>query len=81
MVTMELIESIRALVGAGGVQTGEDVQARPNASWGRGSCPAQAIVRPASTQEVSGVMRLCHEYGQSVVPWGGLTSLVNGITC
>lgn len=37
---------------------------------------AKALVRPANTEEVAAVMRLCHENHQSVVPYGGVTNLV-----
>ncbi|TDG12828.1 FAD-binding oxidoreductase [Seongchinamella unica] len=76
-----LIEQLRNIVGDKGLLTGDDVSSRPNESWGRGSCPARAIVRPASTEELSAVMKLCHAQGQTVVPWGGLTGLVDAITC
>lgn len=78
---MDIIESIAQIVGTAGLLQGEDVSARPNLSWGQGSCPARAIVRPASTEELSQVMRLCHDHDQTVVAHGGLTGLVNGITC
>jgi FAD/FMN-containing dehydrogenase len=78
---MDIVQSIVDIVGPKGVLTGDDVTSRPNFSWGAGSCPAQAIVRPASTEELSRIMALCHEHGQTVIPWGGLTGLVNGITC
>lgn len=78
---MTIIQSIADIVGPKGVLTGDDVTARPNYSWGAGNCPAKAIVRPASTDELSRVMALCHEHEQTVIPWGGLTGLVNGITC
>jgi len=78
---MSIMQSIADIVGPKGVFTGDDVTARPNFSWGLGNCPARAIVRPASTEELSGVMALCHEHEQTVIPWGGLTGLVNGITC
>ena len=76
-----LLQRIESIVGARGLITGEDVSSRPNHSWGQGNCPARAIVRPASADELSQVMRLCRQAGQSVVPWGGLTGLVDGITC
>ena len=77
----DIIRSISEIVGPKGLLRGDDVSARPNYSWGAGSCPARAIVRPASTEELSRVMALCHAHDQSVVPWGGLTGLVDGITC
>ncbi|MDP1626835.1 FAD-binding oxidoreductase [Parvibaculum sp.] len=39
---------------------------------------AAAVVRPASTAEVSAVMRIAHETGVHVVPQGGNTGLVGG---
>ena len=78
---MSIMQSIADIVGPKGVFTGDDVTAQPNFSWGLGNCPARAIVRPASTEELSRIMALCHEHEQTVIPWGGLTGLVNGITC
>ena len=41
--------------------------------------PAPAVVAyPVSTEEVSAVLRACHEMGQAVVPQGGLTGLAGG---
>jgi FAD/FMN-containing dehydrogenase len=76
-----IVESIGEIVGQKGLLLGDDVHSRPNYSWGMGNCPAKAIVRPASTEELSQVMALCHQHSQTVVPWGGLSGLVNGITC
>jgi FAD/FMN-containing dehydrogenase len=78
---MDIINDLIDIVGPRGILTGEDVSAKPNHSWGAGQCPAAAILRPASTDELAAVMRLCHERGQPVVPWGGLTGLVDGFTC
>ncbi|MBB4633349.1 FAD-binding oxidoreductase [Sphingosinicella soli] len=75
---MDFLEQIRAVVGDGGLITGEDVAARP-ADWlGRSCVEAKAIVRPRSTQEVSEVMKLCYAAKQTIVPAGGLTGLVHG---
>ncbi|MBV9221638.1 MAG: FAD-binding oxidoreductase, partial [Methylobacteriaceae bacterium] len=41
---------------------------------------ARAMVRPATTAEVSRVMALCNEIGLPVVPQGGNTGLVGGQT-
>jgi len=41
---------------------------------------ALCVVRPASTQEVSRVLTLCHEAGVAVVPQGGNTGLCGGAT-
>ena len=39
---------------------------------------ALAVVRPASTQEVAEILRLCNETGTALVPQGGNTGLVGG---
>jgi FAD/FMN-containing dehydrogenase len=78
---MDIIESIAEIVGPRGLLLGDDVRSLPNYSWGAGNCEAKAIVRPASTAELSRVMQLCHKADQTVVPRGGLTGLVDGITC
>ncbi|MEQ9239979.1 FAD-linked oxidase C-terminal domain-containing protein [Roseovarius indicus] len=41
-------------------------------------CPPLAAVLPSSTQEVSDVLRICHEMGVPVVPRGSGTSLAGG---
>ncbi len=74
----ELLEQIEEIVGSTGVLTGDDVSSR-SASWmNPAPCEAGAIVRPHTTEEVAGVLRLCHEAGQTVVPSGGNTGLVYG---
>ncbi|MCV3274238.1 FAD-linked oxidase C-terminal domain-containing protein [Roseobacter sinensis] len=41
-------------------------------------CPPMVAVLPASTQEVSDVLRICHDEGVPVVPRGSGTSLAGG---
>lgn len=41
-------------------------------------CPPLAAVLPSSTQEVSAVLKICHEEGVPVVPRGSGTSLAGG---
>ncbi len=41
-------------------------------------CPPLAVVLPASTEEVSAVLRICHGEGVPVVPRGSGTSLAGG---
>jgi glycolate oxidase len=41
-------------------------------------CPPLAAVLPASTQEVSDVLKVCHDMGVPVVPRGSGTSLAGG---
>lgn len=73
-----LVEEIQEIVGSKGLLLGVDVSARP-VSWPPAEgCQAKAIVRPANTEELAAVMRLCHQTGQTVVTHGGLTGLVGG---
>ncbi len=73
---MDLFDEILAVVGEGGLVTGDDVAKR--ADWRGVACEARAVVRPRTTAELSEVMRLCHAARQPVVPVGGLTGLVKG---
>jgi FAD/FMN-containing dehydrogenase len=65
-----LVDRLKTLLGD--VITGDE--AAEMARFGR----PLAIVRPRSTEEVSGVLRLCHEAATPVVAWGGRTGLVRG---
>ncbi|HEY4342544.1 MAG TPA: FAD-binding protein, partial [Steroidobacteraceae bacterium] len=71
-----LLADLRAVVGESGVLTGAAVHERADVN---GHMPrASALVRPASTEQVSAVMRLCHGRRQSVVTHGGRSGLVEG---
>ena len=74
----ELLERIEDVVGAAGILTGDAVSGRSAGIWSVAPLEALALVRPANTDEVSRVMRLCHEAGQAVVPAGGMTGLAGG---
>jgi FAD/FMN-containing dehydrogenase len=73
-----LLEQIQAVVGGNGILLGSDVKNRSDSWPPAGGCKAMAIVRPASTREVSDVMKICHAANQPVVTHGGLTGLVGG---
>lgn len=73
-----LIESLTEIVGPSGVLTGDDVALRSDTWPPSGGLQARAVVRPASTGEVSDVLKLCHAAGQPVVTHGGVTGLVGG---
>ncbi len=73
-----IVEKITKIVGSENVLLGEDVTSRSDFWPPMGGCQAAAIVRPANTNEVSAVLKLCHAAGQAVVTHGGLTGLVGG---
>jgi len=73
-----LIKRIQEIVGPSGILVGEEVTSRSDSWPPTGGCQAKALVRPASTEQVSSVLKLCHAEGQPVVTHGGLTGLVGG---
>ena len=73
-----LINKIEIIVSPAGILQGEDVSSRSDGWPQTGGCRAKAIIRPASTAEVSAVVKLCHAAGQTIVTHGGVTGLVGG---
>lgn len=74
----ELLAQLRKVVGHRNVLTGKDFVDRSEV-WGTNQpCQAAAVVCPADTNEVSAVLEACHAAGQAIVPFGGLTNLVQG---
>lgn len=77
--TSEILQRLKDVVGPKGFIDAESDMApylveRRELYCGR----AAAVIRPASTAEVSAVMRIAHEAGVHVVPQGGNTGLVGG---
>ena len=74
----DLIDRLQKIVGQNGTVSGPDLAERAVSYWDPSPTEAKALVRPKSTQEVSDILRLCHERGQAVVIQGGLTGVVEG---
>lgn len=75
----DALDRIRAAVGPAGLLTDDGDMAPYLAEWrGRFKGKAPAVVRPASTEEVAEVMRICRAAQIPLVPQGGNTSLVGG---
>ena len=67
------------VVGDAHVLTDPDVVAPYGEDWSRRfSGPVLAVVRPATTDEVADVVRICVAAGLPVLPQGGRTGLVGG---
>ena len=71
-VVAELIEAL----GEDCVLTGADVHSRQAGIWRSDTIQAKALVRPRTTEQVSRALAICNAHGQSIVPHGGLTGLV-----
>lgn len=73
-----LIPLLSQIVGDAQVISGVDLQNRPTSYWNPDPIDTFAIVKPESTEQVSQVLKLCHEQKQSVVIQGGGTGVVQG---
>jgi FAD/FMN-containing dehydrogenase len=78
-----LVAALRAIVGAANVLTHDDPAANDLSAWekdwrGLAHGRALAVVRPASTQQVSEVVKACAAQGVAMVPEGDNTGLVAG---
>jgi len=73
-----LVNKLVDTVGEEHVLQGDAVCSRAQHIWNPAPRVALAIVRPASTNQVSQVLALCHGARQCVVIHGGLTGLVEG---
>jgi len=74
------VKSLAALVGEGAVVTDEVERQRYEQGWRYGRGRALAVVRPATTEEVSRVLAFASARGLRVVPQGANTGLVGGST-
>lgn len=77
----QALAELAALLGSSGFLQGADMpeRNRGDLSSALRQTPL-ALLRPASTGEVSAVMAICHAAGLAVVPQGGLTGLSGGAT-
>ncbi|CAH2404215.1 FAD-binding oxidoreductase [Mesorhizobium escarrei] len=72
-----LISALAGVLPNGGLLTEEEDLARYSRDWsGDHFGRPLAVARPASVEEMSALMRRCHEERIPVVPQGGLTGLV-----
>lgn len=75
----ELVGRLRDVVGRSGIITHPAEMAGYITDWRHAYAGnAMAVVRPGNTEEVAGVMRLCHREGVAVVPQGGNTGMCGG---
>ena len=77
--TAEALARIKDIVGPKGWSDDPDVT-EPLLSERRGLYVGKTalLARPANTQEVAGIVRICAEQGIAIVPQGGNTGLVGG---
>ena len=76
---MSLMSALKAALGEDGVLEGDAMGRKPFGDMSlTGTSLPRALVRPRSTQEVSAVLKLCHDADVPVIAQGGLTGLAGG---
>ncbi len=76
-----LFDALRAVVGKDHVLTDPDMRSGYEIDWLRQYIDdTPCVVRPRTTEQVAGVLRVCAEAGVAVVAQGGNTGLVGGST-
>jgi len=70
------ISNLGDIVGAKRVLDSAAAAQRETSFWNPDPMQARALVMPGSTEEISRVLRNCHDAGQAVVTQGGLTNCV-----
>jgi FAD/FMN-containing dehydrogenase len=77
-----VVDALSRALGPGDVTPAEQIDDRYLRDWvmALSSGAPAALVRPRTTEDVSTVLRLCHERNIVVVPQGGRTGLVGGAT-
>ncbi|HEY0295756.1 MAG TPA: FAD-binding oxidoreductase [Bordetella sp.] len=73
------LDALRAVLGDKGLRTGDDIPPSHYTDWS-GHTPTRplALLLPASTEEVSQALRVCHEHRIPITPQGGLTGMAGG---
>ena len=75
-----LIETIRSELGDNAVLTDDQISDKHLSDWSGETAQSkpQAVIRPANTEEVSVLLKLCHAAAQPIAIQGGLTGLSGG---
>jgi FAD/FMN-containing dehydrogenase len=74
-----IVELLIKTFGKDAVLTREEAALRVASNWKhKGNLDCLALLRPKTTKEVSGMLRMCNDHDQPIVPQGGLTNVVGG---
>ena len=69
---------LESIVGRDRLLANDAIAERATSFWNSAPMQAKSLLLPRSTDEVSQILRCCHESGQTVVTHGGLTGCVTG---
>ena len=74
-----IVSLLKAQIGDTKVLVGSALENRYDHIWNMAKpLSAKAVLLPTSTQDVSDILKICHEHNQPIVVHGGLTGLVGG---
>src|SRR5258708_23255340 len=74
----EHLAALEAAISRGGFLSGPDIGARYYTdTFGRSVAAPEVVLRPANTEELSRVLKICHANGLAVIPQGVMTGLVS----
>src|SRR5260370_19805325 len=80
-VTAAVMDALRAIVGDKGLILDDQGKEPFVTDWRHSRIgTASVVVRPASVEETSKVVKLCYEHGIAIVPQAGNTGLMGGAT-
>jgi len=71
--------ALNKVVGDRSVLDSQSVANRATSYWNPSPMQAKALVLPATTEDVSEILRHCNDSGQSVITQGGLTNCVSAV--
>lgn len=74
----DIIEQLTAVVGGDAVVDARALRERATSYWDPAPTEAKCLLRPDTTEQLSALLRICNDNGQSVVVQGGLTGIVEG---
>jgi len=72
------LDALITLLGEAQVVSCVDLRQRSISHWNTDPSQALALVKPTSTEQLSQIMKLCHQYDQPVVTQGGRTGCAQG---
>ena len=72
-----IVAEISKIVGDDRLLIDNAIGERATSFWNSAPMQAAALVLPRSTEEVSAILKCCHEHDQTVVTHGGLTNCVS----
>ncbi len=75
---VDIVEHLAAVVGRDSVVDADALRERATSYWDASPTEARCLLRPESTEQLSDLLRICHNNDQTVVVQGGLTGLVEG---